>query len=82
MNYWVGTDQKLSNHLALLHAPDPDADRVLTTVDSPSLRREFCQKFLAKFPHDTDNGCSADNPFPATIVTENGDVPLVGAWPN
>ncbi len=59
-----------------------DELRLSTTIDQPVLRHEFCQKFLAKFPHDTDNGCSPNNPFPATIVTENGDVPLVGPWPN
>lgn len=58
-----------------------DSLRVLTAVDNPTLRREFCAKFMAKFPHDTDNGCPADKPLPATIVTENGDVPLVGPWP-
>jgi hypothetical protein len=60
---------------------DMDMLRFLTTVNDPTLRREFCQKFLATFPHDTDNGCPADKPLPATIVTENGDVPLIGPWP-
>ncbi len=58
-----------------------DELRILTTVDHPVLRREFCQTFVRKFPGDAENGCDAKNPYPATIVTENGDVPLVGAWP-
>ena len=49
--------------------------------DRGRIRREFCRTFLAKFPGDTDNGCSFDKPLPATIVTENGDVPLIGDWP-
>jgi hypothetical protein len=60
---------------------DMDMLRFLTTINNPTLRREFCQKFLAKFTHDTDNGCDPRNPLPATIVTENGDVPLIGPWP-
>ena len=58
-----------------------DGARLLTTINHPILRREFCRKFMARFPNDTDNGCPANKPPPATIVTENGDVPLVGEWP-
>jgi hypothetical protein len=58
-----------------------DRLRFLTAVNHDSLRREFCQKFMAKFPNDTDNGCPADKPLPATIVTDDGDAPLVGRWP-
>lgn len=60
---------------------DVDLLRTYTTINNKALRREFCQKFMPKFPNDTDNGCPADKPLPATIVTENGDVPLVGPWP-
>ena len=34
-----------------------------------------------RYPADRDNGCPADQPPPATIVTEKGDVPLAGSWP-
>jgi hypothetical protein len=57
-----------------------DRVRIFTTINHPTLRREFCRKFMAKFPNDTDNGCPADKTPPATIVTENGDVPLLGNW--
>ncbi|HEV1284886.1 MAG TPA: hypothetical protein VNU44_06230 [Bryobacteraceae bacterium] len=55
--------------------------RLLTTVNRPILRREFCRLFTQRFPNDHDNGCPADRPPPATIVTEDGDIPLIGAWP-
>jgi hypothetical protein len=55
--------------------------RLLTTINNPKLRREFCAKFQRRFPEDHDNGCPADGTPPATIVTEEGDVPLIGEWP-
>jgi hypothetical protein len=55
--------------------------RLLTTVNRPRLRREFCRLFAQRFPNDHDNGCPADQPPPATIVTKDGDIPLIGAWP-
>lgn len=55
--------------------------RLLTTLNNQRLRREFCRKFQRRFPQDVDNGCPADRPPPATMVTENGDVALTGAWP-
>ncbi len=60
---------------------DVDELRNFTTITQPALRTEFCRAFAKKFPTQTDNGCPADQPFAATIVTENGDVPLVGEWP-
>jgi hypothetical protein len=60
---------------------DRDMLRLLTTVNRPALRREFCRLFEERFPADHDNGCPADRPPPATIVTKDGDVPLIGAWP-
>lgn len=60
---------------------DIDTLRLLTTVNRPTLRREFCRLFTQRFPNDHDNGCPADQPPPATIVTQDGDVPLVGPWP-
>jgi hypothetical protein len=55
--------------------------RLFTTINNPTLRREFCAKFQQQFPQDNENGCPADRPPPATIVTQDGDVPLVGSWP-
>src|SRR5262249_95993 len=58
-----------------------DALRLYTTISNPALRREFCAKFLKLYPGDVDNGCPADRRPPATIVTQDGDVPLAGEWP-
>jgi hypothetical protein len=58
-----------------------DQLRILTTVGHLGLRREFCRIFTEEFPGDTDNGCPADKPIPATIVTQVSDVPLLGEWP-
>ncbi len=60
---------------------DMDQLRLFTTINNPKLRREYCAKFRERFPHDAENGCPADQPPPATIVTQDGDIPLVGAWP-
>jgi hypothetical protein len=62
-------------------ANDADMPRLLTAVNRPTLRREFSRLFAQRFPHDHDNGCPADQPPPATIVTQDGDVPLLGPWP-
>jgi hypothetical protein len=45
------------------------------------MRAEFCKLYAREYPGDADNGCPADQPPPATIVTERGDVPLLGPWP-
>jgi hypothetical protein len=58
-----------------------DELRLFTTINNSALRREFCVKFRRKFPVDRDNGCPANRPPPATIVTKDGDIPLVGEWP-
>jgi hypothetical protein len=55
--------------------------RFLTTVSNQRMRSEFCKLYAGEYPGDTDTGCPADRPPPATIVTERGDVPLVGPWP-
>ena len=60
---------------------DRDIHRMLTTANHPKLRAEFCRKFAAEYPNDPDQGCPADRPPPATIVTEAGDVLPVGPWP-
>lgn len=52
--------------------------RLLTTINNPTLRREFYAKFQKRFPEDRENGCPSDRPPPATIVTQDGDVPLTG----
>lgn len=60
---------------------DIDELRLFTTINNFQMRRDFCLRFQQRFPHDTDNGCPANRPPPATIVTQDGDIPLVGAWP-
>jgi len=55
--------------------------RLLTTINNPTLRREFCAKFQRRFPQDRENGCPPARTPPATIVTEDGDMPLIGEWP-
>jgi hypothetical protein len=61
--------------------PDLDRRRMFTTVSDQNQRAQFCQLYSHDYPGDTDNGCPANRPPPATIVTEQGDVPLVGPWP-
>jgi hypothetical protein len=60
---------------------DRDEKRLLTAINNQQLRAEFCRLYAREYPGDQDTGCPADRPPPATIVTEHGDVPLVGAWP-
>jgi hypothetical protein len=60
---------------------DMDQLRLFTTINNSQLRRKYCGKFRERFPNDIENGCPADQPPPATIVTQDGDVPLLGAWP-
>jgi hypothetical protein len=62
-------------------ADDRDHQRLLTTVNNRKLRAEICRIYAREYPGDKDNGCPAEQPPPATIVTEQGDVPLTGAWP-
>jgi hypothetical protein len=58
-----------------------DEARLFTTVNNRALRTRFCREFERRFPGDHDNGCPADRPPPATIVTKDGDVPLNVPWP-
>lgn len=60
---------------------DREARRLLTTMNNRQMRTEFCRLYNLEYPGDRDTGCPADLPPPATIVTEQGDVPLSGAWP-
>jgi len=62
-------------------AGDRSGQRLLTTVNDPKLRAEICRLYTREYPGDPDSGCPADRPPPATIVTEQGDVPLTGPWP-
>ena len=61
---------------------DLDSRRMMTAVSSKQIRAEFCKLYAREYPGDHDNGCPADQPPPATIVTERGDVPLLGPWPS
>jgi hypothetical protein len=65
-----------------LTATNIDEARVFTTINNRALRERFCREYKRRFPNDHDNGCPVDRPPPATIVTEDGDVPLTGPWPS
>lgn len=55
---------------------DRESRRLLTAINDRHLRTEFCRYWADTYPGDLDNGCPADRPPPATIVTARGDVPL------
>ncbi|MFN7931806.1 MAG: hypothetical protein U0R19_00690 [Bryobacteraceae bacterium] len=57
-------------------ARDPDLQRLYTSVRDPAYRAQFCRLWHAEHPTDKDTGCDPANPHPATIVTEEGDIPL------
>jgi hypothetical protein len=61
--------------------PDRESRRGLTAMNNRKMRAEFCRWYELEYPGDKDTGCPASLPPPATIVTEAGDVPLLGAWP-
>ena len=63
------------------HRDDREVRRLLTTYNYQPIRMEICRLYAKEYPGDHDNGCPADQPPPATIVTDRGDVPLLGAWP-
>lgn len=80
--YWhqeVARFRRSRDHFATIEL---DQLRLLTTVRDDALRHRFCSLYQQTFPGDTDNGCPPDQPRPATIVTQKGDVPLAGGWPN
>lgn len=58
-----------------------ESRRLLTATKNRALRTEICRRYEREYPGDRDTGCPADQPPPATIVTEHGDVPLIGPWP-
>ncbi len=60
---------------------DREERRLLTAVNNRKLRPEICRLYESEYPGDKDTGCPADQPPPATIVNEQGDLPLLGAWP-
>lgn len=60
---------------------DREQRRLMTTMNNRQMRAEFCRFYDLEYPGDKDTGCPAELPPPATIVTEQGDVPLNGAWP-
>jgi hypothetical protein len=60
---------------------DRETRRMFTAMSIRNLRVEFCRLYEREYPGDRDIGCPADQPPPATIVTEAGDVPLLGPWP-
>ena len=55
--------------------------KLFTTVNNYGLRRKFCGLYQTQFPQDRDNGCPANQPPPATIVTVEGDMPMIGSLP-
>ena len=63
------------------HHSDRESRRLLTAMNNRQMRQEFCRLYDLEYPGDNDTGCPDDQPPPATIVTANGDVPLVGSWP-
>jgi len=64
-----------------IHYGDRETRRLLTAVSNKKLRAGICRLYTAEYPGDSDTGCPADSPPPATIVTDRGDVPLIGPWP-
>ena len=58
-----------------------DSRRLCTAISNKQIREDSCRLWERDYPDDHDNGCPADRPPPATIVTDKGDVPLIGAWP-
>lgn len=60
---------------------DQDTRRLFTAFNHPPHRAAFCRLYTAEYPNDTDHACPANTPPPATIVTQQGDIPLTGPWP-
>lgn len=58
-----------------------DERRLLTAINNKRVRADICRLYTAEYPGDSDTGCPPDAPPPATIVTDRGDVPLIGQWP-
>lgn len=60
---------------------DQDSRRLLTATSNRKLRREFCRLYAVEYSGDDDTGCPSEEPPPATIVRESGEIPLTGTWP-
>ena len=60
---------------------DRETRRLLTAANNRKLRTDICSLYQRDYPGDLDTGCPADQPPPATIVTDRGDIPLIGPWP-
>lgn len=76
----MGPRKEMEDWNGAVAAKDVDSKRLLTAANRHP-RCEFGHLFTQRFPNDHDNGCSADQPPPAAIVTQDGDVPLIGPWP-
>jgi hypothetical protein len=76
---WDGQLRRV--RLAPEEPDEMDRLRLFTTVRDQRLREQFCRKFLREFPDETEHGCPAGRPRPATVVTADGDVPYPGRWP-
>ena len=63
------------------HYGERENRRLLTAINDRAIRTDICRLYQHAYPGDLDTGCPADQPPPATIVTERGDVPLIGPWP-
>ncbi len=61
---------------------DKDWRRLYTTVRDPNFRARFCSLWQSEYPNDRDTGCPPNPPHPASIVTENGDIPLAHSLHN
>jgi hypothetical protein len=61
--------------------PRRESRRLCTAINNKQIRADICRLWEHEYPEDHDNGCPADRSPPATIVTEKGDVALIGAWP-
>jgi hypothetical protein len=87
---WLTSDSISKDHRGFIqHAKElwgalsnnQDQLRLFTAANDQRVRREFCGLYKLRFPGDMDTGCPSDRPIPATIVTEEGDIPLLGNWP-
>ena len=87
---WLTPESIRKNHEGLVrHATElwntlsdsRDQRRLFTTANDRHIRDKFCREYTRRYPGDLETGCPADKPLPASIVTKDGDVPLLGPWP-
>jgi hypothetical protein len=79
--YWAESLSRLRRARDEFPERERDSLRLMTTIRDEKLRRRFCGLYQQNFPADTDHGCPDGQARPATIVTDDGDIPLQGAWP-